>query len=129
MGAMWMKILLVGLGGSAGAIARFLLSGAVYQLSGNHWFPFGALLVNLVGCLAIGLIMGLIQERELLSPELSLFLLVGVLGSFTTFSTFGFESIELFKESHPTMGLLNIGAHVFLGLLGVWAGLTLARAL
>jgi len=124
---MWLKILLVGLGGSIGAIARFLLGGYVYELSGKHWFPFGTLAVNLLGCLVIGLVMGLIQTKDVFSPEWRVFILVGVLGSFTTFSTFGYESIELFRESRAALGLVNIGAHVILGLIGVWLGLELAK--
>ena len=124
---MLLNILLVGLGGSVGAIGRYLLGGYVHQISGQHWFPYGTLSVNLIGCLFIGLVMGLIETKGILSPEARVFILVGVLGSFTTFSTFGYESVELLRESRELSALINIGAHVLLGLLGVWIGLQIAK--
>ena len=124
---MWLNILLVGLGGFVGAIGRYLLGGFVHQVSGEHWFPYGTLAVNLIGCLLIGLIMGLVETKGALSSQAQIFILVGVLGSFTTFSTFGFETLELFRQSRELSALMNIGAHLLLGLLGVWIGLMIAK--
>ena len=89
-------------------------------------FPWGTLLVNVAGCVAIGAMAGLAETRQVLSPEARLLLVVGVLGSFTTFSTLGFETFEITREGAPTLAIANMALHVALGMAGVWSGFQLA---
>lgn len=121
------KLLLVALGGSIGALARYLLAGFVTRLSGDHWFPYGTLTVNLFGCLLIGYLIGTLETKEILSPDVRIFFVVGILGSFTTYSAFGLESLVLLREGYYFAASANILGHVIFGLAGVWAGLELAK--
>ena len=123
------KLLLVGGGGFLGSVARYLVSGWVYRLLDEEAFPFGTLAVNVAGCLLIGLLSGLAEARQVLSPEARLFVLIGFLGGFTTFSTFGFETFVLVRGTQIGAALLNVGLSVLLGLAAVWAGYVLARLL
>jgi len=124
------KLLLVGAGGFAGSIFRYLLSGWIYALNvpGPN-IPYGTLFVNVLGCLLIGLLSGLGEIRQLFSPETRLFLLVGLLGGFTTFSTFTYESFGLARDGQMPEIFMNIFLHLFFGLCAVWAGYILARFL
>jgi CrcB protein len=78
--------------------------------------------VNMIGCLLIGLLTYLVESRSMLSPELRYFLLIGLLGSFTTFSTFGNETLNLIRDGRIDLAMLNAGGQVFIGLLMVWFG-------
>ena len=122
------QILVVGLGGFCGSVARFLLSGLVHRLLPPA-FPYGTLVVNVIGCLAIGYLGGLVQVRSLLGPSQRLFLLIGVLGGFTTFSTFAYETLGLAQGSEFAKAALNTGAHVTLGLTAAWLGYVSAQNL
>lgn len=115
-------------GAVLGAPARYFLQGKVQELSGPG-FPWGTLAVNLSGCLAIGFLATLAFERELLSREARAFLMVGFLGSYTTFSTFGWETFELARELDLLRAAANVIASVLFGLAGVWVGSALARLL
>ena len=115
----------VGLGGFVGAIARYLFSG----LLKTDAFPFGTLLVNVLGCFAIGALMTLVVEREMFSAHLRLLLVTGFLGSLTTFSTFGFETVELLRRDEVPLALENVLANAFLGLAAVWLGRLAVRLL
>ena len=97
---MIVKLLMVGLGGFAGAICRYLLSTWVQKSSGWISFPIGTLVVNVLGCLIIGLLGGLVISKELFSPAARLFLLTGLLGGFTTFSTFSYETLMLLRDTN-----------------------------
>ena len=119
--------LLVGAGGFVGAILRFGVSGWVHRLAGFSGFPYGTLVVNVAGCLAIGLLAGLAESRQLLTPETRLLLLIGVLGSFTTFSTFGYETLALVRDGALIRAAANVTLHVGLGLGAAWGGLVLSR--
>ncbi len=116
------KLLYIGIGGFLGAILRYLVSQAAQIVSGGAVFPFGTLCVNLIGCFFIGVLTALFESRGILSMETRLFLLIGLLGSFTTFSTFGNETLNLFRDSRPFLAVINAGAHFFAGLLCVWLG-------
>jgi CrcB protein len=112
------KLLVIGLGGFVGAIARYGLTGVVHRLS-NGSFPLGTLVVNVLGCLVIGALMAVVEHRQALSPNTRLFVMVGLLGSFTTFSTFGYETHALLRSGEAAGALLNLLGNVILGLLAV----------
>jgi CrcB protein len=116
-------VLLVG--GATGALLRYLVTVGSDRYLGES-FPWGTLLVNLAGCFAIGYAWALF-ERTPFGPELRLFLFTGVLGAFTTFSTYGLESIELMRSGRVELGLLNMGLNNLLGLALVMAGFWLAQ--
>lgn len=119
------KLVWVALGGALGAVSRYLVSGWAHQWV-QTTFPIGTLTVNILGCGLIGFLTGLSETREWLSPELRLLLLVGVLGGFTTFSTFGFETFSMLRDGEWTRALVNVGLQMVLGLLAVWLGVMLA---
>ena len=102
------NILIVGLGGFIGAILRYLLSGYAQHLSRVSFFPIGTIAVNVLGCLAIGFLSGLAQNLQVFSPHARLFLFIGILGSFTTFSTFGYETMALFRDGEVFLAFLNV---------------------
>ena len=117
-----MHAFLVGLGGFVGALCRYLLAGAVHRSLPQTAFPIGTLCVNLLGCLAIGYLAGLVDTRQVLTPEMRVFALIGVLGGFTTFSTFGYETMALARDAGYVQATLNVGLHVIAGLAFVWLG-------
>lgn len=119
------NVLLVGCGGALGAVARYGVGGLVHRNPALAGFPFGTLTVNLVGCLLIGLGAGLADARQAIGPEARLFLFVGVLGGFTTFSSFGYETVALLRDHEFLRAGLNAGLNVFAGLLLVWLGYAL----
>lgn len=120
------QFFVVGFGGFLGAIARWGLSGFV-QRAAPHGFPMGTLLVNALGCLILGAIMAAADGRAWLSEEGRLFLTIGILGSFTTFSTFGYDTIALFRGGDLPMALANVGLNLVVGLAAVLAGHALTR--
>lgn len=122
------RLLAVGAGGFLGAVARYLVGLGLHRLPGAAHFPYGTLAANVLGCLAIGYAGGLVEAREVLGPQARLFLIVGVLGGFTTFSTFGFESLQLARGDEPGLGLVNVLLHLGLGLSAVWIGFALSPA-
>jgi CrcB protein len=120
-----MNLLLVGVGGFIGSIGRYVLAGAIHQVLHSATFPYGTMVVNILGCFVIGCLNGLAETRQMLSPELRLFLLIGVLGGFTTFSTFGYETMALLRDSQIGAALANVLVQVTVGLLCVWLGYSL----
>ena len=121
-----MTLAYVALGGALGALARYGISGWVYDRMGES-FPWGTLVVNLVGCLALGLVIRWLQVSAL-SPEVRPFLTIGVLGAFTTFSTFSYETVALLQEGQWLRAGLYMGGSVVLGLIAMVAGMALATA-
>ena len=115
-------LLLVGIGGFIGSLFRYWISGIVQNISGSISFAFGTLAVNTIGCFIIGFFAYLIEARSMLTSEIRAFVLVGLLGAFTTFSTFGNETYNHIVESKFHLVLINIGAHIFLGLSAVYLG-------
>lgn len=122
-----LNLVFVGAGGFIGSIGRYLLAGAVYQLFPNLYFPIGTAVVNILGCLLIGFITGLTEVRNLLSPEMRVFLLIGLLGGFTTFSTFAFETTALLRDGVFFTALANVLIQVIFGISAVWLGYNLIR--
>lgn len=123
-----MKLIWIGLGGFLGAIGRYILSGWMYRIFSDPWMPYGTLACNVLGCFLIGLLGGLSESRQVFSPEIRLFLFIGLLGGFTTFSSFGLETFNLIREGHWLASLGNIVLSIFLGLTAVWIGFNLARS-
>ena len=123
-----MNVFYVAAGGMLGAVARYALGGLVHRLYGGA-FPLGTLVVNTLGCIVIGLLSTLADDRGLLSSHLRLFLFIGILGGFTTFSSFGYETFALLRDGLLRAAFTNVLANVFLGLLGVWLGHAGARLL
>jgi len=121
------KILLVGSGGFFGAVFRYLLSGFVQNLTKSIGFPYGTMVVNIVGCLLIGILWQMDELRGILSTESRLLLLVGVLGAFTTFSTFGNETLNLIYDNKMGPAILNVSVSVAIGLGAVWVGRILSE--
>lgn len=122
-----MRLLLaVGLGGFLGAIARHLLGGWIQGLAGGK-FPWGVLAANVLGCLAIGYLTGVAARSAGMPEHWRLFLVTGVLGALTTFSTFGLDTVQLAKGDLPMLALANVAANLILSLGAVTAGLALAR--
>ncbi|HZT76309.1 MAG TPA: fluoride efflux transporter CrcB [Vicinamibacterales bacterium] len=116
-----MTILLIAVGGALGSVARYLFSTTVLRTTGSL-FPAGTFAVNLVGCFVFGLIAGAAEQRVQLVPELRMFLLVGVLGGFTTFSSYAFESFALIRDGQFAWAGINVVGQVVAGLAGMWAG-------
>ncbi len=115
-------ILFVGVGGFIGAILRYLVTNWVQEILHTLSLPYGTLAVNMVGCLLIGLLAGLTESRNLLGPETRALILVGVLGGFTTFSTFGYETVQLLRDGESLAAFSNVGLQLCLGLVAVWIG-------
>ncbi|MBN2583884.1 MAG: fluoride efflux transporter CrcB [Planctomycetes bacterium] len=122
------KLLLIAAGGAAGTLLRYGLGGLVQGRMADSTFPWGTLTVNLLGCLLIGSLWVMGEEKSLLGPEMRLMLMVGLLGAFTTFSTFGLETMNLVAKGQWLAAGGNVLASVLLGLLGVWLGMTVTRA-
>jgi len=125
-------VLAVGLGGFVGAVSRYILTGLV-QKAWPQFPPAGTLAVNGLGCLAIGFLMTIVVdqpsgEEAWMPHSLRLFLITGILGSLTTFSTFGYETVELIHEEELRLAGWNVLANVGLGFPAVWLGRILARA-
>jgi CrcB protein len=121
------KLLLIALGGALGALLRYAVSGLTYRFF-DPPFPWGTLVVNLAGSLLIGFIWGL-SERARLPPQVLPFFATGVLGAFTTFSTYSLECYTLLRDGEVGLALLNFAANNGLGLLLVYLGVVAARAL
>jgi len=123
-----MKIIaLIGIGSFIGGIFRYLLSQSV-QSKFLTAYPIGTLTVNIIGCLAIGIVFGL-SEKFNFSPEWRLFLATGICGGFTTFSTFSFETMAMLRDGQYLYSFLYIGSSVFVGLIAVYLGILLLKLL
>lgn len=122
-----MKYLLwIAVAGAAGTLARFFVAGWAQQLGGTR-FPWGTLAVNLAGCFLFGLIFALIEDRTAISERVRHIALIGFMGAFTTFSTFGFETVNFLREHQWWLAVANILAQNVGGILCVLLGLAVAR--
>ncbi len=121
-----LKYLLIGTGGFIGSILRYWTSVNAYKIFGEK-FPYGTLVVNVLGCFLIGFIAELSENRFLISPEVRTFLMIGFLGGYTTFSTFGFETFMLLQAKDYITAFSNILLSVVICILAVWVGTLIAR--
>jgi fluoride exporter len=115
-------IVLVGIGGFIGAVLRYLMSGFVQNLTQSVSFPHGTLAVNLTGCFLMGIFSHLVESQAGMTAEMRLFLMVGLLGSFTTYSTFSNETLNLLQDHGLSLALINMGTHIIFGLSAVLLG-------
>jgi len=116
------KAIYVGIGGFLGAIFRYALGTYIHSVTKHLPFYFSTLSVNIIGCILIGVLAGFFENQQILNHEIRLFLILGLLGSFTTFSTFSLDTMTLFGEERFFLGVINIFSHVILGLGGVLLG-------
>jgi CrcB protein len=121
-----LSVFYVALGGALGSVSRYLLGTWTQSLSKSIDFPYGTLTVNLIGCFVIGFLSQLAEARGVFTPESRAFVFVGILGGFTTFSSFGNDTINLLRDGETVNALANIGANVIFGLVLVWLGRTAA---
>ena len=121
----WLNLII---GGVTGTVARYTLSGLVYQIFGSS-FPYGTLVVNLTGCFLIGFFASLAEEKFLLGPNARILLMAGFCGAFTTFSTFIYETANLMKEGDMLRAGLNVLVSVAAGLLCMKLGILAAEIL
>ncbi len=116
------KLLLIGVGGFFGAIARYLVSGAAQYVARDAALPYGTFTVNVIGCLMIGFLGYLSETLGIISSDMRLVIFIGFLGSLTTFSTFGYETWNLLRDGQNFAAFVNIGANVVICLAAVCAG-------
>lgn len=117
-----LSVIYVALGGALGSVSRYLLGTWTQALSNSIDFPYGTLTVNLIGCFIIGIFSQLAETRGAFTPEMRSLIFIGILGGFTTFSSFGNDTLNLFRDGETVNALANVGANVILGLLLVWLG-------
>jgi fluoride exporter len=122
------RYLWVGLGGFAGAIARYALGVWVYDRMGTR-FPYGTFVINISGCFLIGAILTVLDARIGVAPAWRLAIPIGFIGAYTTFSTFEFETFRSVQAGQTSTGLLNIALSVIVGYFAVWIGVLVGRAL
>ena len=120
-------VIFVGIGSFIGGVLRYGLSTWVHRALDNPWFPYGTLAVNGLGCLVIGFLAGLAESRSAFTSDVRLFVFVGILGGFTTFSSFALETFSLVRDTQSAAALVNIGLQLALGLAAVWIGNVLAH--
>lgn len=120
------SVIIIALGGALGSVFRYLLSTWTQTASKSIDFPYGTLTVNLIGCFVIGFLAQIAEARGVFTSESRAFVFIGILGGFTTFSSFGNETINLFRDGETFNALANVGANVIFGLILVWLGRTVA---
>ena len=121
------KLLFIAIGGASGALLRYAVSGLTYKYL-DGMLPWGTLMVNLIGCFLIGFLWEFLDALAS-SPNIRAFVFVGILGAFTTFSTYGLETFNLFKEGETRYALLNIAANNLAGIAFVFIGIFASRLL
>jgi fluoride exporter len=122
------QVLAIGVGGAVGSVLRYWLSTAVYAAAGRG-FPYGTLAVNVIGCLAMGLLFVVFVERLAEATVWRAGLLTGVLGGFTTFSAFSIETFGLLEQGEPMKAFINAILSVALCVVATWLGVVLGRQL
>ena len=122
------QLLIVGLGGALGAVARWKLSGAVLHHTVDWRFPLSTFVVNVFGCLVAGVLAGLVTKLDWFSADARLFLFTGLLGGFTTFSAFGVETIYLLRRAEYAVAIMYVVSSVVVGVAGLWLALAAIHA-
>ena len=122
------QLIFIAAGGAVGAVFRFLVSNGIHSFMGRG-FPYGTLTVNVMGSFVMGISYVMLIERLNVSPEWRAFIVVGLLGAFTTFSTFSIETLVLIQNSELSKAMLNVLLSVLLCVMGSWIGLILGRQL
>jgi len=120
--------LLIALGGAAGAVSRYAVDDTVSRWFGGA-FPLGTLVINLTGSFVLGILFALVVERSALPPDIRAPVMIGFIGAYTTFSTWMLESARLMEGDQWLLAAVNLGGSVMLGLVAVFAGLAVGRAL
>ncbi len=120
------RVIAIALGGSIGAVLRYAIANGIHMFLGRG-FPYGTLIVNVVGSLGMGVLYVLLLERLSLGPEWRAALQIGLLGALTTFSTFSMETLLLFENGEAQKAILNITLNVVLCLGATWLGMVLGR--
>ncbi|GAA4137648.1 fluoride efflux transporter CrcB [Sphingobacterium kyonggiense] len=121
------EIIMVGLGGAAGSILRYLSSQFVQKYNNGH-FPLATFTINVIGCLLIGVLIGYFSKTQVLQNEWKLLSITGFCGGYTTFSAFASENLNLINNNQIGLALFYIALSIFLGIAAVWLGLLLSRA-
>ena len=122
------KLFLIGLAGFIGTLGRYWLSGLVAKRYGET-FPSGTLAVNLIGCFLVGMFFYLLQERFLVNQTVRTIIMIGFLGGFTTFSSFGLQTFTLLQNGQFGLAALNVSLSNLIGLILVWAGYSIGKML
>jgi CrcB protein len=122
------RIFSIGFAGFIGTLLRYWLSGVIARRYGET-FPYGTLAVNLFGCFVIGLLFYLFYDRALASPTLRTTIFIGLLGGFTTFSSYGLQTFTLLRDGELFLALANVVASNVIGLALVWVGYSLAKVI
>lgn len=123
---MFKDLLLVGLGGGVGSMLRFLTIRLSARFISSDWTLIGTFIANIVGCFIIGILVGWLLPFMGKSQNLSLLLVTGFCGGYTTFSAFAFENVQLWQSGHTLFSILYIISSITMGLLAVWGGLKLS---
>jgi len=123
----FMSLLMVGIGGFFGSMSRYATVVWVKHLFKADLFPWGTLVVNAIGCLVLGYLSGLAFHKNLLSSNVQLMIMVGFLGGYTTFSTFGADTVNLFRTQHHVTGFLYVLAQLVLGFTLSWGGFAASK--
>jgi CrcB protein len=122
------QILAIGIGGALGSIARFAMSTWLYSVLGRN-FPYGTFIVNVSGCMAIGFLFVLFMDIFSNNTVLRAGVLIGLLGGYTTFSSFSIETFNLIEQGEPLKALIYALGSMIVGLFGTWVGVLLGRTL
>ncbi len=122
-----LNFLYVFIGGGVGAAMRYWMDGVVQRWTGST-FPYGTFVVNSLGCLMIGVIMTSLEERFLGNPSLRIFMTIGILGGFTTFSTFSYETVEMMRSAEYLYATANISLTLFTCLTSTYVGTIIGKA-
>lgn len=123
---MWKNLLFVAAGGAAGSVLRYLIATNIHK-SYPNFAPYGTFIVNVTGCLLIGLLMGWVASQKLVNPNLQLLLIAGFCGSFTTFSTFAHEANLLVLQQKPLQTLTYVALSVIIGMGLAYLGYRLTK--
>ena len=119
-------LLLIALGGGVGSILRYLTAIVINKYY-TTVFPLATLVVNIIGCLLIGIIMGLLEKNQVTDSAMKWLFVTGFCGGFTTFSTFGYENISLLQNQQSGWAFLYIAASIIIGMFAVWLGLLIVK--